>query len=1058
MTAATELHSAGAPEGSAGGVSIAFPGVLLCFLLSGFAALLYETVWMRQFSVVFGTSELAVATVLAVYMAGLSIGAALSGRLLPRVKRPVLVYGVLELAIALAALSVPLMLKAARALQTSVIGGRPELMDSGGITHTLFYLVASFFILLIPTALMGATLPLLTRHAVRDDKQVGSRGGLLYATNTGGAVLGTIVAAFVLIPRIGLAQTMWVGVAINGLVFLVAALLARRTSASPPEAPVAARERSATVDDTVLRGRREWLLLLIAASGAVSFTYEVLWTRLLGHVLGGSLFAFATMLASFLTGITLGSAAASRLARTRRGSAVGFALCQLGTAALSIAIYLTMDRLPDLARSIGVGGDAGFWNSAIFSCLILLPATLCIGATFPFMLRALARDEHEAGPLAARVYAWNTVGAISGALLAGFLIIPALGFAGTARLAVAVNLLIALATVLCLRDARRLMGVSASAAIAGILLFQPSPPSKLLRSSYYTGLGSSGREVFSRVGRSATVLMLERDGYFDLRTNGLPEAKISISGVPPFGTTAPWWLSVLPVIARPDANSMLVIGFGGGVAIEGVPPSIEAIDSIEIESAVMEANRLAADARRHDPLRDPRLRNWLNDARGALALTEKRWDIVVSQPSHPWTAGASHLYTREFASLVSSHLNERGVFVQWASSAFLDPELLKTVGATLLDVFKHVRLYHPYPEMLIFLASDAPLDPERELARTGEPLASSAAHYAQLGINGLEDIVSALLLDEEGLRELCTGTQISTDDNNLLAVRSPGAMGGSLDEEALFELLSPHDRLLQEDSDLRRELEPHIDRSLIARRLMLVGLVPRAKAIADTAPDGVERLLANATCYLLVGDVATSNQLVANALTGSDDMRARYRLIEPHLALLARGDAPPAIKRAATGLTGSASAVVAGWQRAAKQDWKGVAGLDGALSRSRPRDPWFVEASRLRATALVNSTAPTLKERRRDARRALRILDKALVIRQDPHSLLVRASAAGAARDEPTLIETVNALLRFLENENLPASLGDEIRRTAQKSLRSFPPEGSNTRADAVRARFAGSS
>jgi spermidine synthase len=222
-----------------------FAGVIACFVLSGFAALLYQTAWMRQFSVVFGTSELAVATVLSAYMAGLALGAWVAGRIVDRITRPVLVYGVLEALIAVSALCVPLLLKGANLLYVLVLGGQPELPDASGLGQSFFYLVVTFVVLVIPTACMGATLPLLTRYVVNSEDQIGPRVGLLYASNTAGAIGGTLVAGFMLLPVLGLYATIGIGAAINLVVFLLAALIAQIA----PMNPGGDDEEAASTDD-----------------------------------------------------------------------------------------------------------------------------------------------------------------------------------------------------------------------------------------------------------------------------------------------------------------------------------------------------------------------------------------------------------------------------------------------------------------------------------------------------------------------------------------------------------------------------------------------------------------------------------------------------------------------------------------------------------------------------------------------------------------------------------------------------------------------------------------
>ena len=405
---------------------LVFAGVVACFFLSGLAALLYQTAWLRQFSLVFGTSELAVATVLAAYMGGLAAGSAVAGRFAGRVTRPVLVYGLLEAGIAVSALAVPLLLMAARTLYTSMLGDQPAPPDAATIGQPIFYLLVAFVVLAIPTGFMGATLPLLTRYAVRTDREVGPRVALLYAVNTAGAVCGTVVAAFVLLPALGLNGTVWVGVAVNVLVFVIAAGLARGRrdttggeaalgAAAPPgfysacvrplfQGSAALRERLLTV----FGSQPAWMLPLMLVSGANAFLYEVLWTRMLTHVIGGSIYAFATMLAAFLTGIALGGGLAGMVAARRERAAGAFALA-IGV--LSVGVYAWMGPL--------IPSSLTTFTLALFAVAVMLPATIFIGATLPLSIRVLARDETEATASTARIYAWNTLGAIFGATLAG---------------------------------------------------------------------------------------------------------------------------------------------------------------------------------------------------------------------------------------------------------------------------------------------------------------------------------------------------------------------------------------------------------------------------------------------------------------------------------------------------------------------------------------------------------------------------------------------------------------------------------------------------------------
>ena len=279
-------------------------------------------------------------------------------------------------------------------------------------------------------------------------------------------------------------------------------------------------------------------------------------------------------------------------------------------------------------------------------------------------------------------------------------------------------------------------GAAAAALLLVLAVYQPSRPQAVINSSGFVGLSDDGREeLFFAVGRSSTVYLAETGGTFELRTNGLPEASILVRGAPPT-LHSQSWLTAVPVAARPQAEKLLVIGYGGGVAVEGAPSSVAEIDVIELEPEVINANRQLSGRRVNDPLEDPRVRLIVNDARNALRLTHKTYDVIVSQPSHPWTAGSSHLFTREFAALAKERLNPGGVFLQWMNAEFLDEPLLKTLSATVLDAFEHVRVYAATGNVLLFLASDEPLDIERQLLRTGRPLSGHLLHYSYMGLNG----------------------------------------------------------------------------------------------------------------------------------------------------------------------------------------------------------------------------------------------------------------------------------------------------------------------------------
>jgi spermidine synthase len=980
----------------------AFGLLALCFFLSGFAALIYQTAWTRQFGFVFGTSELAIATVLAAYMAGLAAGAAVAGRVAPRVRRPVWAYGCVELGIALAALAVPLGLRASNLLYVWLFATPGAPPGQGGLVKALFYLACSFGILILPTGLMGATLPLLARHAVRRQNQIGSHIGILYAANTIGAVAGTVLTGFLLLPQLGLQRTIGVAILANALVFAAAALLSRRARPAPVVAVVAAVDRTWE--------RQTWVLPMVLVAGAVSFTYEVLWARLLGHLLGGSVYAFSTMLGTFLAGIALGATVAARLATDPERAARGLGWAQLGAAAFSLAAFALVDRVPEAVSHLG--GWIPWAGRALFSAATLLPSTLCIGASFPFAARILIRRPEDAGAGSARVFAWNTAGAVLGAVGAGFFLLPALRYDGLIAMAAALNLLVAGLAPQLVPGIRTRLTAVATAGLLLVAFVRPHPPWNLLRSSFLEPAPTPGRVLYFGVGRSATVLLLLEARGFHLRTNGLQEGDIVRRGRWRNWSGAVRWLCAVPSLARPDAGSELVVGLGAGTQLESAPSTLTAIDVVEIEPEVVAANRAVSGARRDDPLADPRVRVITNDARGALQLTGRRYDAIVSQPSHPWTAGASHLYTREFFELVRDHLDEDGVFVQWMGSSHVDEALLRGLVATLLSVFPHLRVYQPDREDLLFLASAAPLDLDATAPRA---IAAAPGDYGAIGIYTRDDLAAVLRLDEASAREVGRGGRINTDDTNRLQTRSPRISGGptSLGQGRAEAFFAPYDPLARPGSG--------VDRTYATRRLLARGFRDRAERLAEGAPEPATRALLRGWIAEHDGRHAEAAAHFDRALELAPGNRAA-RLAALRLRRKALGAGDPGAERLAAGLAGIDARIAEGWRLQEWGQWGALRALEDPLAAVAPTDVAFPDAARLRVAWRLAVDDP---ERAREARA---LVDELLPASDALSDLVLRARASNGAGDELAALETlIDVLASIARDARQPDAAADAL-------------------------------
>jgi len=982
--------------------SAVFVAVSLCFFLSGFAALLYQTAWMRQLSIVFGTSELAVATILAAYMAGLALGAAIAARVMHRIRRPILVYGILEATIAVSAIAVPFMLQLAGIVYASMFGGLPQPPDASGLGQSIFYLLVTFIVLAVPTACMGATLPMVTRYAVHKDEDVGPRVGLLYSINTAGAIAGTLAAAFLLLPGLGLWGTIFVGAVVNLLVFGIAALLAKSASIG----------RSTSSGSRLTFGWQpaSWILPLMLVSGVATFAYEVLWTRLLSHILGGSVVAFSTMLASFLSGIAIGSAVASRIAKTRATAQAGFVIAELGVAVTCATIYLALDHY--------VPETAGLLGNVTVAIALLLPATLFIGATFPFAVRILSRDGTEASTASARVYSWNTVGAIVGAIAAGFVLMPMLKYEGVIKVAVATNVGLAFVAAIAVPPRRVPYAIGSAALLAVVLIgFSPTSPETLLRVSPLNDLRSGDIRYYD-VGRSATVLMLERDGYFYLRTNGLSEAAIDLKGAPPSKHTQRL-LTALPVLARPSAESMLIVGFGGGVVAEDIPNSITDIDIVELEPKVLAANRSISADRNIDPLQDPRINLIVNDARNALRLTNKNYDAIVSQPSHPWTAGASHLYTREFMSLVKSRLTLDGVFLQWMNTQFVSEPLLKSLTATLLDVFPYVRAYQFDANVLFFLASESEIEPEANILATGEPFASHADEFRRRGIGSVNDVVAALAWDSAGLGQLAAGAPLITDNDNLMAMQSAVAFEErALPYSRLQELIRQYGSLFDPKSDIHRQMAAAIDFVYVSDRLERIYAQHLSRSLAETLRENrnTASMLIGAKLLQKEGRGPRADQMLMAALDSQPgDSVAAYLLLKNRGDSLLNGSLPERVRPFVGSLTNAAAATIESTEYAKRRDLAHARRNDAVLARAKPWEQWYLNAVKMRADWRI--VAAREGESEDYAAQAISIIDEVIALRQDVDFFGMRMAAAFLADDYDAVVETARRMVWLIRQD-----------------------------------------
>ncbi|MBN1334987.1 MAG: fused MFS/spermidine synthase [Deltaproteobacteria bacterium] len=773
-------------------------GLLPLFLLSGATSLVYETLWGRELHLVFGTSQVAIATVLAAFMGGLSLGGFLMSRLADRIRRPVRVYGLLEGGIGLYALAFPVLLKSIVPFYL----GFWRWLEPSPTVFSAFQALLAGLLLLVPTTCMGATLPLLARFATTRLSLAGHRVGLLYGVNTAGAVLGTFLAGFVLLPYLGLDATTSIAAAGNLVLFAGALLLSWRTEQGTAlEVEADAVDSGAPADRSVL--------LVAGLAGFASLAYELAWFRLLTLTFGGSAYAFSTMLLAFLVGIAAGGWAGGPLADrtvTRAGRAGGLALLaglQVGVAALSAATMWSWGQLPyvyvDLYTAVE-NAPIMFWPAQCLLAVVLMaPAALLMGATFPLAVRTFVGDPDRLGGPVGQVYAVNTVGGILGSVAAAFLLLPHLQVTGSVLAAGGVNLagaLVALAASWRART-RPTGAVRRRTALAGIgivalgalALLKPPPWDPLLMTSgmykYVADISIRTREhiyqyavapydlLYYAEGLSSvvTVARNRKTGNVWLANNGKVDAS-STSDMP-----TQILVGHLPLLLRPDARRACVVGLASGVTLGAVTrhPDLVSIEMVELEPAVFTASRFF-DHVNHRPLEDPRVRPVVNDARNHVFLAKPgAWDAVISEPSNPWLTGVSNLFTREFFSAGRERLTPGGVWSQWIQVYGMGIEELRSLLATMRAVFPHVAVFATIEDAdLVILGSDAPLvlDPDRVQAILAER-PGVAEDLENIGIHDAWDLLTFHQMDESTLDAFVQGATLNTDDNMLVEFAAP---------------------------------------------------------------------------------------------------------------------------------------------------------------------------------------------------------------------------------------------------------------------------------------------
>ena len=773
----------------------------LCFLSSGASSLALELVWTRLFAHVFGTTTLALSTVVATFMAGLALGSHLASRWADRSQSPLLLYATAEVGVGIYALFVPAMLglfSHSGLLAYDTFG-------AGGIGVAIARFLVSALVLLPPTTLMGATLPLLSRYFVRTNAEhdiVGYRVGNLYALNTVGAVFGAACAGFALLPNLGLRATNHAAAATHlllGITIVVGARISRHRPRSnadefaTEEAAVFLRQiRRATAEAaSVPACVRLTAIAAFGASGVAAMTYQILWTRALNMAIGSSTYAFTIVLCAFLIGLSAGAAAIGRLSANSTRPAMHLTFAHYAVVACAIISTLAINKIAGsfLSFLAGHGLDAQrmFWAQAATSTAVILPTTLALGGVVPLTIRVASSSLERVGRDVGRAYAANTSGAIAGAFCAGFVVLPLLQLRTGLLLACALSLAIAATlgwqTTTGKRDRGRLLALTAALAASLAWLpgwdltrlstgvFRPNVARDLLAGAEW----DTPELVYYRDGISTTVSVEKwSEGQFSLKNNGKVDAST--------GDDMPTQIAVglLPLLLHPralqDQIDAALVGFASGVSAGSVlqHPKVRRLDVIELEPAILRASAFFEHVN-HKPLNDPRLRLHFADGRNFLAAQTRRYDVVISEPSNPWIAGVGNLFSVEYFRIARNALRRDGIFCGWVQIYELSPRRIKSIVKAFATVFPNRVVLSPErgSSDALLIGSHAPIRFDLRALQRAFSIDRIAQEASRAKLDSAHDLPALTLLSSDEVSAYVAGVPANTDDNALIEFWAP---------------------------------------------------------------------------------------------------------------------------------------------------------------------------------------------------------------------------------------------------------------------------------------------
>jgi spermidine synthase len=788
--------------------------IYLMFFLSGAAALVYQVVWVRSLTLIFGGSHLAVTAVLSIFMAGLAIGGYVIGKYVDHVKKPLKLYGLLELGIALFAVVFMGLMRLYPSIYISFAQGR----DDAHLYLSFIRVVFSVVALIVPTTLMGGTLPVLSRFVSGHPKNLRSYLSFLYGFNTLGAVMGAAATGFIFLRLYSVSTTLAIAVLTNGFIGLAALLLQdRAATVLAPDPRALENETQFTRSSPLEKIENTFSLRLalwgIGVSGFCALGYEVLWSRILTIVAGASVYSFTTMLVAFLAGIALGSETYGLLPKffkvkekgtLRSISWFGGVQIIIGATALLVTIYIrdipaNSIRLQNYFLGMGISTfGVRVWSNFTVAFLYMVVPAFFMGVAFPLAGKIHAEYRKVVGGAVGEVLAYNTVGAILGAALSGYVMIYLFGIERSLQMLTVINIAFGLLVWASVRNLRILKwGMAGLTAAALMFLAINQSALRIWDMKYFAIFRNNQPEAFRTPemireaventdvlyygeGVEAIVSSIKiKGGEQSFITNGRIEASSHLQAL-----QCQFTLGHLPMLLNKNPKNVLVVGLGSGMTLgaTSVHPSVEKITLVEIEPKVIGVAKTFKEYN-HYVLNNPKLKIVFNDGRNFLMTSKDKFDVITADPIHPWFRGAGYLYTTEYFQLASDHLLPGGIICQWLPIYEMTPRDLKSVVRTFREHFRYTMLWLTHYDAELVGSNSPILMDEGELdRRIKEPAIFSDLSRVMMG--SATDFLCYFVAGTDGMKKFCEGGILNTDDNLYLEFSAPFSIATSSVMEA----------------------------------------------------------------------------------------------------------------------------------------------------------------------------------------------------------------------------------------------------------------------------------